>query len=78
MLNNLGSAKLQQGKVKAAEASYHEALEIDDRNALAWFNLAVILVSATVVLSGLLLAAVAWRRRGVYFRSRFNRFAILR
>ena len=39
-LNNLGSAALQAGDAAGAEAYYREALALDERNALACFNLA--------------------------------------
>jgi protein O-GlcNAc transferase len=39
-LNNLGSAALQAGDTAGAEAHYREALALDERNALACFNLA--------------------------------------
>lgn len=39
-LNNLGSAALQAGDGAGAEAHYREALTLDERNALACFNLA--------------------------------------
>lgn len=39
-LNNLGSSALQAGDATGAEAHYREALALDERNALACFNLA--------------------------------------
>lgn len=39
-LNNLGSSALQAGDAIGAEAHYREALALDERNALACFNLA--------------------------------------
>lgn len=38
-LNNLGSAALQAGDAGTAEAHYREAVAVDARNALAWYNL---------------------------------------
>lgn len=38
-LNNLGSAAIQRADAAAADAHYREALAVDERNALAWFNL---------------------------------------
>lgn len=40
-LNNLGSTAWQSGSVTEAETYYREALAVDQRNSLAWFNLAV-------------------------------------
>ena len=39
-LNNLGSLRLQEADASAAETHYRDALAVDERNPLAWFNLA--------------------------------------
>lgn len=39
-LNNLGSLRLQDADTSAAETHYRDALAVDERNPLAWFNLA--------------------------------------
>lgn len=44
--NNLGSAALQRGASGEARGHYENALKVDERNALAWFNLGACAFSA--------------------------------